>query len=203
MLTKEQLDAIKARVEKATAGPWNAYTMAGEYNVEVLGGKDIFISASNGFGHWIEVSKEDAEFTAHARQDVPALIAEVERLQMLYSDEEELMTYIAEARNELYGSKEYERYFEYCSMITGPEFVVQGMVAEIKKLREALQANATKKDLMFAEEENERLREALRFYAAQGTYEPVYFEDLKGNLKGVRPIVKDSGDTAREALQHE
>lgn len=37
--------------------------------------------------------------------------------------------------------------------------------------------------------------------AAQGTYEPVYFECLKGTEKKIVPIERDNGETARHALQ--
>lgn len=67
MLTKEQLDAIKARVEIATPGEWGL----GVYRVY----NDKFKAVAE------TLHFEDAKFIAHARQDVPALIAEVERLQ--------------------------------------------------------------------------------------------------------------------------
>lgn len=149
----------------------------------------------------LQVIKERTEKATDGQWDVPALVKEIERLQFQYEDVEKLTNYVVEARDELYESKEYEQYFECYDMICSPENVVQGMTDEIKRLRKALQADITKKDLIFAEEENERLRVALRFYAAQGTYEPVYFECLKGTEKKIVPIERDNGETARHALQ--
>lgn len=89
MMNKEQLDAIKERVEKATPGEW-----IGDYGGVETTHKD-FQKVSGGVygehnticntfdGEYIENSNaiHDSRFIAHARQDVPALIAEVERLQ--------------------------------------------------------------------------------------------------------------------------
>jgi hypothetical protein len=63
------LAAIKARVEAASVGPWTAHP-------------DGLVWAPR-LGDPVSASTEpaDAEFIAAARQDVPALIAEVERLR--------------------------------------------------------------------------------------------------------------------------
>jgi hypothetical protein len=69
-MTDEQLAAIRARCEAATGGPWEVghkceiYTR--HYQVGPIG--DFWEPA-------------DARFTAHAREDIPALLAEVERLR--------------------------------------------------------------------------------------------------------------------------
>jgi hypothetical protein len=72
------LDAIKARAEVATPGPWEE------------DGSEIYVVGSRA---WVAESCHlaeygvtahgdlDAEFIAHARTDVPALVAEVERLR--------------------------------------------------------------------------------------------------------------------------
>lgn len=63
-MNQEQLDAIKERVDDTAEGPW--YAAAGRiYNGQVQ----------------IPYTSEDAEFIAHAHKDVPALVAEVERLR--------------------------------------------------------------------------------------------------------------------------
>jgi hypothetical protein len=54
-MTKEELDAIRKRCEKASPGPW--------YVVN------------------IDKSKPNAEFMAHAREDIPKLLEEIERLR--------------------------------------------------------------------------------------------------------------------------
>ncbi|WP_336638443.1 hypothetical protein [Lysinibacillus fusiformis] len=67
MINAEQLNAIKDRVAKATPGPWRS---AGLYGVRTQNDEALSIP----------LRPSDATFIAHAREDVPALIAEVERL---------------------------------------------------------------------------------------------------------------------------
>jgi len=61
---QKTLDAIKARCEAATPGPWTV--SLGDLHC-------IIPEDSNGINDW--------HFCANAREDVPALVAEVERLQ--------------------------------------------------------------------------------------------------------------------------
>jgi hypothetical protein len=63
------LDAIEARAEAATAEPWTIIG-AGEYVTPV----GITVATDGG------ITSADAEFIAHARTDVPVLVAEVRRL---------------------------------------------------------------------------------------------------------------------------
>lgn len=67
----ERLNAIKDRVAKAAPGPW-------QYDEEERG-----IWNKDGFNYLgtVTLSHNDAEFIAHNREDVPALIAELERLK--------------------------------------------------------------------------------------------------------------------------
>lgn len=69
MINAEQLNTIKERAAKATPGPWRS---AGLYGVRT----------QNAEAFSIPLRPEDATFIAHAREDVPALVAEVERLQI-------------------------------------------------------------------------------------------------------------------------
>ena len=68
-LTPAQLEAIRKRAEAATEGKW--FTDDAE----------LYVSADG----YVEVAeayeKADAEFIAHSREDIPALLAEVERLR--------------------------------------------------------------------------------------------------------------------------
>lgn len=68
-MSNEELMQIKDRVEKATAGPWKSR-------------KDgtVFLEHTQDIANVCTVNG-DAEFIAHAREDVPRLVAEVERLQ--------------------------------------------------------------------------------------------------------------------------
>lgn len=61
------LDAIKARYEAATEGPWDRCNTS--------------VDASGPGRIAAHVDQPDAEFIAYARTDVPALVAEVERLR--------------------------------------------------------------------------------------------------------------------------
>lgn len=84
MMTNDELQAIKARAEAATPGPWT--TGAGKINGEtrelvIAPNDDVIVAiAYGGFGNPVDRTTEDRTFIAHARTDVPALIAEVERL---------------------------------------------------------------------------------------------------------------------------
>lgn len=101
-LTEEQLDEIEARAAAATAGPWGVYTFGGDSLIEIAAGledtgcgyrarrtiarfedepldNDPTHSEWTADEDWAQV-QADAEFTAHARGDVDALLAEVRRL---------------------------------------------------------------------------------------------------------------------------
>ena len=79
-MTREQLDAIRGRVNDATSGPWGCY---GD------GAHEVFDAGEYSDGDRGEVvaavidKLSDAVFIAHAREDIPALLAEVERLRAL------------------------------------------------------------------------------------------------------------------------
>ena len=83
-MTELDLTAIKARTEAATEGPWKSWNPASGPSHLTLGGKVAWESRQSAtpFGddevipHWA-----DATFIAAARTDVPALVAEVERLR--------------------------------------------------------------------------------------------------------------------------
>ncbi|TCX51950.1 hypothetical protein C1I38_08110 [Dehalobacter sp. 12DCB1] len=66
-MDKQELDAIRERCAKATPGPWH------RDGSEVRNGDGVFVV--NDF--WVHA---DAEFTTHARTDIPALLAEIDRL---------------------------------------------------------------------------------------------------------------------------
>jgi hypothetical protein len=77
-LFMQSLTEIEQRCAQATPGPWKSYVegrdhMSGDSFI-MTGGEDIYL---------IGASMEDQDFIANARQDVPALIAEIRRLQEL------------------------------------------------------------------------------------------------------------------------
>jgi hypothetical protein len=110
-LTIEQLEAIRERAEKATEGPWFAIHNT-DISVESPPGScDI-----NSIAYADRVP--DAEFIANARQDIPALLAEVDRLRKLaleildeYDHSERL--YIGSIGDYERQRKTHEKYIEY------------------------------------------------------------------------------------------
>lgn len=83
-MTQEQLDAIRERTEKATEGPWDVEGPAYCGPLDTL---VVYPVEDGGALAYVQPSWEDAEFIAHARQDVPALLAEVERLRAVIKDQ--------------------------------------------------------------------------------------------------------------------
>ncbi|MBY4381827.1 hypothetical protein HQO24_10255 [Rhodococcus fascians] len=76
------LDAIEARASKATPGPW-------EHCTKGYDGFPLVVADGYGFPaeplgqpgtHLIETMDADAEFIAHSRTDIPALVARVREL---------------------------------------------------------------------------------------------------------------------------
>jgi hypothetical protein len=80
------LDAIEARANAATPGPWTQEgNLVGEQGNE---GQDLFHVLStvrNGRVAWDEVAP-NAAFIAHAREDIPALVARVRELELTVRD---------------------------------------------------------------------------------------------------------------------
>jgi len=77
------IEAIRARAEAATPGPWKFGS-----NCIVTDNDDVLYTyvdrAPDDDECWIscmDIKPEDADFIAHAREDIPDLLAEVERLQ--------------------------------------------------------------------------------------------------------------------------
>ena len=77
-ITNAELTEMKERAKKATAGPWVTYY---ESLVKSKEGDKVVADT------WQVVNGEyDARFIAHAREDVPRLVAEVERLREALRD---------------------------------------------------------------------------------------------------------------------
>jgi hypothetical protein len=95
-MTEQQLEAIRARCEAATPGPWSTRQAENEHVVAV----DAVVNGDSRIGcttaryefiscHGSEEMPEEgrivasfnAEFVAHAREDVPALLAYIEELE--------------------------------------------------------------------------------------------------------------------------
>ncbi|WP_421725382.1 hypothetical protein [Bauldia sp.] len=77
-MTKEDVGRIMARAMRATAGPWSSFVESREgfsgSDFIRTGGEDIYLTGA---------TVADQDFIAHARQDIPRLVTEVERLREL------------------------------------------------------------------------------------------------------------------------
>ena len=80
-MTPEELKAIEERCNKATPGPWTVDEHWDTYiwgpNKEMIAQKIVDI---RGVGERLPI-KENMEFVAHSREDVPALLAYIEELE--------------------------------------------------------------------------------------------------------------------------
>lgn len=81
-MTGIDIDAIRARAEAATLGPWFQGREGHRYESErdVYSHREPEVNESHDIASSVW-SSADAEFIAHAREDVPALLDEVERLR--------------------------------------------------------------------------------------------------------------------------
>lgn len=78
-MSEEELKAIEDRAEHSTGRPWfSKEAKAGSEPLEIW---EVILP----FGMLVagEMTKRDAEFIAHARSDIPALVSEVRRLRKL------------------------------------------------------------------------------------------------------------------------
>lgn len=76
-MSEPDLEAIRARKDAATPGPWDAPLLGGVWTDDDGGG-------------WITTDAEDAnaEFIAHARTDIPDLLEAIDRLRSMLIDAE-------------------------------------------------------------------------------------------------------------------
>ena len=89
-MTDEQLQAIKERCNKATRGPWEKYAEYNNRYFTIYSGKlplyDPVVLAAfieeedDDFQCYGVLGAEDADFIAHSREDVPALLSEIDIL---------------------------------------------------------------------------------------------------------------------------
>lgn len=81
----DQIKAILGRLGAATPGPWEK--AVDDHGPRVGFEVGIWVPGVGEFGEWVienvtsERPETDAEFIAHAREDVPALLDEVQRLR--------------------------------------------------------------------------------------------------------------------------
>jgi hypothetical protein len=74
-VTEDELAAIRERAERATPGPWEAKIFdITAYDSEL--GRKV-----NLFEAYTDNHEDNCQFVAHAREDMPALLAELDRLR--------------------------------------------------------------------------------------------------------------------------
>ena len=88
MLTEANLQAIEEREKAATKGPWELEIKHNNHAVWLYHKKEASELICEGI-----VALGDAAFIAYARSDIPALIAEVKRLEMDGREERKLLGY--------------------------------------------------------------------------------------------------------------
>lgn len=84
-MTDEELAQIEARVAVAARGPWFVDEYLGSIYAKTNDGEELEVCSPDGFRRW-----EDRDFATHAREDIPALIAEVRRLRKIANPEQAL-----------------------------------------------------------------------------------------------------------------
>jgi hypothetical protein len=81
MINEKELKAIENRCNKSTMGPWVAFIEGRDHE---SGSDFIMTGPEENRGEDIELigaQKDDFDFIAHSKQDVPKLIAEIRRLR--------------------------------------------------------------------------------------------------------------------------
>ena len=89
-MTPEELNAIEDRVNDASPGPWHTKGAGGLYMDGTSPSAEVVIPDPPYRLHNPYWTHGDAEFVAHARSDVPALVAEVRRLGTMLTQVQEL-----------------------------------------------------------------------------------------------------------------
>jgi hypothetical protein len=87
-MTDLDLDAIEARAAAATDGPWEVHP--DDADLVWLPGRGYFLC------EMLTAAETNGSFIAHARTDVPALVAEVRRLRAIEQSRADAMTFADE-----------------------------------------------------------------------------------------------------------
>lgn len=84
ILTRKDLEEIKARAENATEGPWETFTDP-HYDGYTIESPKPTSQVSNTVHYRV-----DADFIAYARTDIPSLVETIETLVRILQSEQEL-----------------------------------------------------------------------------------------------------------------
>jgi len=168
-LTPEREQEIRERVARATEGPWNTH-LVDDTCVVSADGTEVCTTCDSsqterddGYNIEYERMEKDAAFIAHARQDIPDLLAEIDRLNAnLRTVQNAAKTLAAAQGSELEHHRQNANYdhklrSEHDSLIERDAI----MTAENERLSAALTA---------AKAENQALRKALKPFADQAFY---------------------------------
>lgn len=137
------IDAIRARADAATDGPWSLHSASTLY---MDGHAGYYLRQDGRPGQIVRLTcyPADAEFIAHAREDVPTLLTEIIRLQETVAGLDLLRRHSHEANNK-----------------------VHAHVVNLAAVRDELRA-----DLSAANATIARVRELAEEWRANGTREP-------------------------------
>ena len=81
MITEKELSAIRERAEKAAKGPWKAFIEDRDFECG-----SSFIQTQGDDIELTGAAEADYDFIANARQDIPKLLDEIDRLRALISE---------------------------------------------------------------------------------------------------------------------
>lgn len=95
-MTEERIAKIRAREKAATQGPWREECVIGRRK-EI----ETFHTIRDKDGAIVDVlpilAYHDAAFIAHAREDIPALLDEVERLRAENARQKDVISFLGDA----------------------------------------------------------------------------------------------------------
>lgn len=80
-MTEQELEAIRLRLNATSQGIWRSFIEGRDHT---CGSSFIMVGEGNTRGEDIELTgatKADQDFIAHAKQDIPKLLDEIERLK--------------------------------------------------------------------------------------------------------------------------
>lgn len=108
MLTEKELNEIRQRCEKAAGAPWKSFIEGRDH----LCGSD-FIQTQGEDIELIGASEADKDFIANARQDIPKLLAEIDRLKGLNKpDRDNIWSEMYEAAKAVQNDRKISGYVE-------------------------------------------------------------------------------------------
>ncbi|WP_352426966.1 hypothetical protein [Bacillus sp. FSL K6-2865] len=114
-LTKDQLEEIRQRVEATTKGFWHAnihHEWPGNENLRYW-----IVTLEDGLA--AAVTKEDAEFIAHARQDIPALLDYISEVEQELREATLIIDRVENLLSKMRSGTDYEVYDEVYRFLYG------------------------------------------------------------------------------------